>query len=333
MKLATLLLSCAFVVAPLAIEWKPKAGSEFERTFALDTRLELEKRVLSIDGEPTDDGEDEEFAIRSHATESYVFVDELSSVVKSRPAKLVRRFESLAQSDETSVESGGESESAVTKFESALEGRSVRFTWDDECGEYEREFVLAKDEKGSATDEELLAGLVEDLDLRGMLPKAPVEPGDTWDVDVRALDRLFRPGGDLHLLASDDEGEGQDFERHIDAAIDATLKGSVTAKFASVREVDGRKCAVIAIEGRSTANGDFDDDELGGVTIELSSEAEGEIVWDVAAGHVVSASLEAAVRTRYVRKLEFDLEGETTHFEDDMTFAGTTKVELKVVAR
>lgn len=336
MKLATLVLSCVFAGVPLELRWKAEAGAEFERTFELETRLELEERVVTVDGERAEDDLDDELGIRSLATETYVFVDAVESVASARPARparLVRRFESLAQSDETRVEAGEESETSTTTFESALEGRSVRFTWDDELGAYEREFVRGADEEAGTDDDALLGGLEEDLDLRGLLPRDAVELGAVWDVDVRVLDRAFRPGGDLHMLGTDEEGDAQDFDRHVDDAIDATLQGSVTATFASVREVGGRDCAVIAIEGESTASGAFDDEDHGKVTIELSSDARGEVVWDVRAGCVVSASLEASVRTRLVRTIEFEIEGESAEYSDDMTFAGTTKVALKVVAR
>lgn len=333
MKLAALVLSCTIVAAPLELEWKVAAKSELERTFELDTRLELESRVLTIDGEAADDEDASALEIRSHATETYVFVDSIVRVARGRPAELVRRFEKLAQSDETRVEDGADGETTVTEFDSALEGRSVRFTWDEETGEYERELVRTEGEPEGAADAELVAGLVEDLDLRGILPESAVDIGEAWEFDVRALDRMLRPGGDLQLLGSDGEGEDEDFDRHVDEAIDATLKGKATARLASLREVEGRNCAVLSIEGETTANGEFEDDDLGGVTIELASRATGEIVWDLAAGHVVSAELAADVRTRFVRKVEFDFEGETVRVEDDMTFSGTTKLEISVVAR
>jgi hypothetical protein len=48
-------------------------------------------------------------------------------------------------------------------------------------------------------DEELLAGLAEDLDLRGFLPPGPVEPGAQWALSAEAIASALMHGGDLAI--------------------------------------------------------------------------------------------------------------------------------------
>ena len=190
---------------------------------------------------------------------------------------------------------------------SELEGKTVVFTWDDARGEFDLRF----DPEGPET--RLLAGLTEDVDFRALLPEAAsVESGDAWDVEARALAGVLLPGGNLALQATEgptsgNAGAADPLGLDDPAQVLARLEGDVQATYKGSRDVEGTKCGVIALEFEVHANreleGPFPEFSHGELEIEnvksfLSFEGDGELLWDLAAGHARTLTLSAKVKNQ-----------------------------------
>src|SRR5690606_27868434 len=158
-----------------------------------------------------------------------VFVDEYRAVSDARPTVLAREFRALEESETASMEVLDESHEFETIRESALEGKTVLFTWNDDTGEYAAAYV--DEEEGDAA---LLEDLVADTDLLAFLPEEEVGEGDTWKVNPRHINRLTDPGGYLHLLGEEEESDAE-----VERQIEANQEGELLATYEGTREVDG----------------------------------------------------------------------------------------------
>ena len=199
---------------------------------------------------------------------------------------------------------------------SGLEGKTVRFTLGED-GEYKAAF------EGDKGDEELLLKLQEDMDLRALLPAGAVELDKSWEIDIQAFYSVLNvPGGRLKLKSKDEPEDngalGEQLEEHAKGKAKGTYKGQ--------REVDGRKCAVVAIEAEATSEGRRDESEkspAAGVTeIQIEYTVEGELLWDSEAGHFRSCNLTSKIKMtmKSSRKVEHD--GESHAIERISEFEG-----------
>jgi hypothetical protein len=158
------------------------------------------------------------------------------------------------------------------------------------------------------------------MDFRSLLPKGKVAEGESWDVDVKSFDAVVDPGGDLKLTDENkddeaDEAVGKEIRKHLTGKAHATWKG--------VREEDGKKLGAIAISADLSSEGDADTKgPIAGKThFRLELELEGELLWDLAAGHfhafqstgkvMLDTTSSAPVPAGEVRQ-ELDLEGHAT---------------------
>jgi len=235
--------------------------------------------------------------------QTIVVVDEYGKTEDGKPLKLTRTYDEIATAVEIamSIDMGGETQDQDQSVESSseLEGLTVEFTWDEEEEEYVREFP---DGDG---DEELLEGLLEDMDLRALLPAGKVSKGDEWEIDPTDLIPVLAPGGDLSLEMGEEiemtmgpSPGGMDFTE----MLGDLLEGEATATFEGIREVDGLQIAVITIVVEIDSANDMTDmvadsmpDQelpegmemsIDRMDIEIELEAEGTLHWDVEGGHV-----------------------------------------------
>ena len=203
------------------------------------------------------------------------------------------------------------------------------FTWSGEEGEHE--VAYAEGEEG---DEEDLEGLEEDMDLRGILPDGAVEPGASWDVELGVFDSLMLLGGDVVLLAGEEEEEllgGDELEENLDGAFRATLL--------ELREQDGVRLAALRLEvdvktwsdEEVAEEGDEEMGEMSGTErTEMAVEAEGELLWDLEHGHALSLALEGTLVMVYAQDVRGSMEGESFEQATSMTFRGPLKLTLEI---
>ncbi|HKX46567.1 MAG TPA: hypothetical protein VJP77_07680 [Planctomycetota bacterium] len=354
-RLALPLLSATALAAstpPQAgLAWGPEAGASVTKTFEVDASYDLEDLSLVVAGQDVG-----EFIGTPEMTFStltkVVLADEYSAVGEGRPTKLVRTFEELENTFTMSVVVMEESSDEEGESASELEGATVVFTWDPETSEYR----VAYPEE-TAGDVALLEDLVEDTDLRGLLPTEAVEEGATWTFEARALEALLMPSGDLRWMPEGmDAADVEELQvlmegllEGFEDLLDELLVGERTATFAGTREVDGVRCAVVdlavtidsavdlsgllqelvekAVSMQEEVPEDFSF-SIDTADIALAVTAEGELLWDVAAGLPHSLTMTGDVNVSF--ELVASATGDSENVDVDLAadLAGTMDAKV-----
>lgn len=256
---------------------------------------------------------------------SHVEVHDLyGAAKKGKPSKLTRTFDKLEGKSKQHLqipEGAGEQPPDKDKSRSSeLEGKTVVFTLGED-GEYKAAF---EDDKGEAA---LLEKLEQDMDLAGLLPDGAVETDKSFEIDAKALHSVLNlPGGKLKLKTEDEpENDGS-----LGETLQENAKGKAKGTLKGEREVDGKKYAVVAIEGEIETSGERNDDERkpgAGVTaLKVSYTIEGELLWDTESGHFQSCKLTSKVAMTMKNTNSIEAQGEkhelerTTEFEGEVEF-------------
>ena len=320
---AALLLATGSAVDRIAFH--AEEGTSVVRTFEFEIDQELSAIEITVNGQdiPPEYLEGVEASLSD--TDRVVVTDEFGSLLDGRPATLRRTFEELSGlTTESSTGPEGEIDESTAEKSSPLEGSTVLFTWDDDEQEYSAEF-----EDGG--DEDLLDELVEDMDLRGFLPEDSVDEGDSWEPGIEAFKALLDAGGDLHLRADDEE------RSEVDEQLDENIDGDVRVTYAGVRSEDGVEVAVLEIEVSAESQGEGVEEDDDGIeaqmTMTIAFELEGELTWDIAAGHLHGLELTGSLDAEMTNVTEMDGEGEMMEFIQEMSFEGTVAFTVSVEAQ
>ncbi len=286
--------------------FQPVEGEEVSKRFTFLTSLGLDDYSLFVNGQDlggvmgaVDFGL--EFQQNVGVTDVY------EKVGAGMPIKLVRTFDSLGGEVVVSVAAGPGNDDQDVSLESALEGETVIFEWNEETGEYDISF----EDDG---DESLLAGLTEDMDLRALLPSTEVSIGDSWRVELSDLENVAAPGGELGFGADDvdtsdaemwEELFGEEFKDKFNDLLD----GRCECTYQGIIEQDGARLAEIAIEVEISVSADLSElimqvidaaaAEFGGeldadieaADLNLDFEGTGTLLWDLGAGHAYGFDL------------------------------------------
>ncbi len=336
----------AFALPRDTIAFHPKAGLTLEKTFESTETTTVDEMEVLMNGEVNPMVPDME--IESSMTSTIVVVDQYLACADGMPVRLLRTFETISNESETdvSMEMMGESQdfSMKAKGTSQLEGTTVAFTLED--GEYTKTF-----HEGEG-DDELLEGLMEDMDLRVFLPEGDVSEGDSWDVDVSLLRAYLFPGGNL-ALEIENVGEESPVPGMDPASQPQTheiwgeTEGEVTATFSGTRDADGVTVAVIDIElDISTARdiselmreriGDIVPDgvemDISSVDMEITIEGTGQLLWNMAGGHLHSFEMSGETTTTSDSAMEMDMGGQSMSIEESTQASGTFTTKITVVA-
>jgi len=321
-----LLVPALLAMRPVADElsFSPEEGSSLSKSFELELSLALDDAMILVNGQ------DMAEAILSQepgvdATFMMLVQDTYEEMGDGRPNKLLRTFEEASMEYDTGDDSGSEPMDD-------LEGVSVRFTWDDEEEGYVVEFA---DEEQDA-DEEVLSSLGEDMDLRALLPYDGVEIGDTWDVlDVGSV---LMPGMDLRnaMDSGDIPPEAEPFMAWLEGETDNMVESmTMSCEYVGSRDEGGVRVGVVSvlqectysvsladmIAEMSAAQGVEPDVEYADVEFELYGE--GELLWDLEGGHVVSFDLESDMAFFVDAAMSVDANGQLIEQEASVEFSGT----------
>jgi hypothetical protein len=202
----------------------------------------------------------------------------------------------------------------------------------------------------TSEDEQLLEGLTGPVDFTGLLPAGEVDVDDEWAVSAESIWSFFEPGGNLSLEDSNPSERLPSGVLVIDArALPAELDGDCTASLAEIREVDGARCAVIALSIEFTrsrdltemmaASADRDPEDMpeGAVMPDVESfetetayEGDGTLVWNLEAG--VASSLEINVESERTETMlmVLGMGPEDLEIEQTMIFEGETALSYEV---
>ena len=306
MRLAHTLPASAVLLALVApgrneeLSFHPAQGSELERRFhwkasgAVDD-LEVTANEQTVDPALLQLPPDLEFDFEA----SYGVHDEFEKMDGERPLVLLRHFLEASMHG-----SGPEGE---TSEDGTLNGKSVRFSWNEESDEYERSWV------GEEGKDEELERLTEDLDLRALLPGKEVGAGDEWQVEGFPLWSAVVPGLDLELAFELKLEPDEEVPEAVKEEIRRFFKESgATCGLVSVQAGDTGSTAEVAfsskIEHRVTLDPSVfgenmpEEVEFQDIELRLELSIQGTLLWDLDGGHFTSFTYE----------LEAELEGEIT---------------------
>jgi hypothetical protein len=335
--LVPLLVLAASTAPGTRIDFHPREKSELAKRFETSVSLGLDDLTLEMNGEEVDPqmflGEMDLDSANMQATLSVAVHDTYVALGEGRPTELVREYKSIRGDFKDGM---GTSQSEDLD-DSGLIGRSVRFVWNPDEETYARTFET------EGGDEESLAVLSEDMDLRDLLPEGDVEDGAEWPVSWADHLGLILPGLDLpaawEKLSAEMESD-TDEDAVVPRAILQTLFDGIRTKFADAsatctskgtREVEGRKMSVIGIESKidgtldlspfADAVGDEIPDaaSVNRLDLDLSLEISGELVWDLAEGHFHSLELSGEISGEMSLDLSLEM--------DENTFEGSAKAE------
>jgi len=337
----------AFVAPADKVAFAPAADASLSKTFTTSGTFQLDDLSVNVGG--MDQAPDMEMTISW--AQNVAVTDTYSSTKDGAPVTLRRTYDELGQELEVDVvvdmsAMGGDTQEdgASGSGSSDLEGKTVNFVWDEDEGGYTKSF---HEEEG---DEELLEGIVEDMDLRALLPSEEVSEGDEWSIELAGLSTILAPGGDLKIEL---EMDGEDMEggpdpsqlADINELMKDLLDGEATGKYVGQREVDGAKYGVIAIDIEIDTARDMTDmlEEMMGdqmpegmevsfdrMDLELSLESKGELLWDLRGGHVHAFSIEGDITIILDMGMSMDMGGQEMTMEMAMEMSGTLGQELSV---
>lgn len=319
------------LAAPLAqdeLAFGVAADTTLVRTLESKYTMELDSMSLAMNGEVVTEEFLPEFEIHVEHTERCVVTDAFEAVEGGGPLRVLRTFDELGAEEKSRFSGEGGDEDDDAEYESALEGKTVLFTWDAESEAFEAAFA-----DGSEGDGELLAGLAEDMDLRRLLPERPVAEGDSWEIEGRVFECVLDPGGELGL----EETESEEADTTgTDEALRANLTGTVTATYQGTQEEEGVRLAVIALEVDTSTHADrelgpeeLEEGGSGTGRIESGFQLAGELRWDLAHGHAISLELSGTSQLTTKQTLREEFEGETMEQEQTMVFAGEMTITMR----
>jgi hypothetical protein len=322
------------------VSFRPANGSSAAKVFTLETKLELGDFSLDVNGQ------DMSGNIELPGDASFGFdvtariVDHYVKVEGGKPLELVREFRGTEFEWFAADETGSDDEARD------LDGKSVVFRWNEETSSYDVAF-----HEGSEGDAEDLEGLGVDMDFRTLLPGRAVAEGDTWKVEPKGIGTALLLGLDLERLPSFDT-EGDEALEIVKAELLPQLEEllddfEAQCEYTGRRDVDGHDCAVIKLD--IACDGTIDlrelilraaESEIGdeqGVTpniddasIAVDLQGEGELLWDLAAGHARAFELEAEIELDFSLDASIDAEGQSFSVSGSAELLGDGKWAMKI---
>ena len=338
------LLTASLIAVPALVALKPIAdsvyfqpedGSSASKEYTITASFSLGDFSAMVDGQDMSEMIPAEFDLSAEMAMSVT--DQYVSTLDGRMTELIRTFDALSMIWE-GPEGSGEDEDM-----DELEGKSVRFAWNEDDEEYEKSFHECEG------DEDALDNLAPEMDLQALLPDGDVSEGDTWSVESSSLGSLVIFGTDTSDLDMSKIGDGDEIEQLMASEINPQLQALMDSfeadcEYMGTREVDGMVLGVIAV--RLAGEGDID---LSGLISSLAEsqippevevsltideavvtvlmEGEGELLWDVGSGLFHTYDMTAEIEIMADVALSAEAQGQGADIEGsaeilgDMTWA------------
>ncbi len=309
----------------VTLEFAPADGSEislvFERVFTL--HLDQTEIEVELDGESVGDQESPAVGYDMSESESIAFTDRFE-VTEGRVVGIRRAFETIGTLYiETVTDPAGEKYVDENEGQSELEGSVVLFRWDEDDEVYGASFG----EESEDLDTDLLEGIDAEANLAGFLPDGAVEVGDSWDVNVAAFVSMINLSGSLKVLQEDEEESADDSD--YGKQFDDNLTGEIEATLAEIREEGGVRLAVIKIASELsttiTTSTEVDEGDATGTEEDEQTfefELAGELVWDMAAGHLSTLALEGDLTLEMHSEKAYSMEDHELTMTENQSLSG-----------
>lgn len=321
------------------VRFAPAEGAVVTKVFTNESEMTIDDMTLFMNGE--DMTEMAAMDMTMFTVMTTVVTDQYASMRDGGPAKLVRTYDELSSDGTVNIEHPmmGEQEVEVVGS-SELTGRTVAFTWDGETEEYGVAFADDGDD-----EPELLEGLEENMDLRVLLPGKAVSEGDSWRVDLEEVVGLFAPGGDLKIQPEDMEamggmGMGNESMSMSDmAAMFGEMQGSVLATYQGSSDGIGTIALTVDVRGANDVTDILQesmedmDSPMGDMEVvydaadvEFSIQGEGELMWNLAAGHLHAFEFEGDMEMAMDMAMAMSMMGSDMEMEVSMEMSGSLKI-------
>ena len=307
----------------------PEKGTTWSRSISCESRLSGGNLEVWMNGQPVPSGFLPQLDLEFTDTIEVECVDRCLEPGKGRPRALLRTIARATHTGNGSMAAsdGVEGQTWEYEAESPLVGEHLHFRWseDDERPQVE----LVEGQSLEPTSEEVPRELLEDLDLRGLLPEGPVEVGADWEAPASALAGLLWPCGDLDFEFTEAEARYQPVveERELDGTVELTLR-AVEDGLARIA-LGGELIQTLISEGDLSevpvASGEATDTEISTIALE------GELVWSIESGLAESLNLTGAIDSELWTRKDEGQEGPP--YESRMTFSGSLQIELAIEAR
>lgn len=317
--LAALAIPLTLGLASVAddLSFHPPKDAKSQKQLRIEAEFRVKEASFTVNGEPmpgemVDQLTSQEMllSIAVDATETFLATKD------GAPTDLLRSYDKL----EAKVEIGDEEQKPESANE--LEGKVVRFQWDDKASEYKKSFHESKG------DDALLADLIDDMELRALLPAKKVATGDTWEVDAQHMAALFFPGG-LAAGAGPSDGEGPDIDAMGDEMakqMEAAFKEfKVACVYKGARDADGTKVGEVTFSYDGKASLDLDpilrqaQEALTGegapqmdftATATMALKGDGVLLWDLSTGTLHSYEMKSNVELDLSIQVHAEQEGQ-----------------------
>lgn len=339
---ATTPVLIAFAGPEEKIAFHPKEGATVTKVFQNTMYYGLDEMEVLIDGQENPMMPEMEMDMEMDT--DVVVTDTYGGVTDGRPVSVTRTFDEIGSevSMEMSAEGGpggGMDQSPSGSGSSPLENRTLEFTWDEDLGDYEVTFA----DEGAA-DDDLLVDLVEDMDLRGLLPTRPLDVGGSYDIPLKSLVDVLAPGGDLKVdMKMGDVGMGTpagdpEMMSNVRKMFGDMLDGSARGVLREMIDTDGSRIAVIDLTIDVDTASDMSEmmmdamEQQGGMEgvdvtleradVEFALEGGGELQWNTTAGHVHSLFIEGDTAMAMDVEMTMDMGGQSMNLEMYMEMSG-----------
>jgi hypothetical protein len=316
------LLLAVASVPDSTLRFAPAEKSTVVKSISTDSSFASTDVTIAMDGNELPKEMVGEMSFEMQENTKLVITDRYVKVADGRPSELDRTYDELVKTSHESTP-GPEGPKEEDKTETSdLEGATVRFSWNADKEEYEKKLA------GEEGKDDLLEGLEEDLDFRALLPKKDVKPDDTWELDAEAFEPLFSLGGEMKFHEEGKEPEKKD-DQSLDKQLSDNMEGKGKATFESIREKDGRKLAVIAIQAELTTKAKDPESEL---DAKATMKVEGNLLWDMQANRIDSLDVTAEIEMEMSGDQKQDMGGTEHTISIKIELEGKVRLELTTKA-
>lgn len=324
-----LLLALPLALAPsrrAEIRFAPAEGLALHKTLTSRSEQSLDSMSVTVNGEEQEQSGDQEQTTKVETR--LVVVDRYVARDDERVTKLARRFEEFSGENATELSFGEEEHHFSSEGSCELVDHDVSFVWDADEGEY----VASSEDEG--VDEDALEDLRFELDFRAVLPEGAVEVGDEWPVDVEGLRAMLRfdqglPVDWTRTVDGEEQEQGEEADDDAEEP-EEEVSGEVRASFTEVRAVDGRKLAVLHLEGnyevashQEHTSEQSEHTQSTEADSTLTVELEGELLWDLEGGYCRSCHLEGETKNSITSSNTVDFDGQSVEFEQRSERSGS----------
>lgn len=321
--LRTLLIPLAALTLVSAPRFAPAAGAKASKTLSWTSSSTLDDWSATMGGNPVPPQYLPKLELDGKSVRTLEWNDEWLACADGAPVRVRREFIELACTETNVMKMSEQAFESVRKASSPLAGCTVLL---DERAKPDARRVL---ENGECAAEHV-AALTIDLDLSAFVAGA----GESeWTVGLAAFNPFDDGFGGLRW-----QWDTPSENTHVDdAQLVANAKGEWKVKLADTREVDGRKLAVLALEGQFTTRCELDGElehvpVASGPTREVSDytlDVRGELLWDLKASIPAACALQGELEFVHVTRTVAETNGQAA-YEQRMRFSGDVALDFRV---